>query len=700
MLLGRYVIPPRGGGYQRSGQLLHPYDYLVGSRHGWLLSADAGRRWWSGDFGQWPLPVSLVTENIAETARRLSTLADTAAPLSAWLAVSPLLTDIDKRLEPYQLDRHIDAELPHVQAVSRDPHSRLRTEHMEVPVGRARRTTWRTVVHLAANSQTWAARRLHGVEPARLLNPVRMPDYEFYENQLVAALIDLLWRHVQARAAELDTITESVTRAREFLDQVNSRPGHRERDRLYNLVSQMVAGHRLDEHLTGQRLRVAELGNAAARLLTEPLRTNIRAPYVGPPQRRPTNLFVGNSDYRGCGRLWDAWIRVGQGAEVEDEEAAIAEWCRAFAHYTALLVVRALDQLAQPAAPGDATPGPQHGEPGPLYRYRDRAITLSWQADDTFTISLEQRPVLRIVPLPHALTRSQDPETVEGWLTALAGAASGPERTAVIYPGEPGERVHLPLPLRLAVHDSFGRGNVGRTVPPLVPVSPADIDSLGRVARLLRGALDDPAVQTYPESVPCTLDGVQEYVDGLDWIELASGNLVLSRLPRQRELSEFVSGIANLRSSAIHPRQREMYHGQLKELAAEVREAVDRMVRLTTCPWCLRAASQPHRTLQPRDHLTYRCECEFCGSVWETRRCVRCGEISPVLVPAGLGESLGGDGDRLDRWFAQDLLAPPCWIRPRSYICTRCGYCPASEGTDACERCTSLALTGPATGAQ
>ena len=658
----------------------------------YALPGTAGNYWLdsNGSPEEQPMPIRLVVDNVAEIARHVMDLIERRVPISELAQQSPLMTDKDRRIEPRRIDDQLISELRHLEKVCRDPDASLQTGHVEVPVGKARRTTWRTVAHLAAHSETWAARRLHGVEPARLLVPIQVPDFELYENQLVAALVRHLWRDQQDRMEELESIEDLVSRAEKFLENAKDRPGHRERARLYQLIENLVADSSADERLLEQMQRADDLHEALTKLLAEKLSEFVRTPYTGPLERRPTNLFLYNDDYRGCARLWDAWASQERTAGAQHDDAV--GWCTSFARYTVLLMVRAIYQLAgsvgeEPPVPGRFGPG----HTSPQFRYRGRLVSLRWNPDDTLVVSVNENPVLRVVPLPHALTRAGDAESVEARLSALQ-VVDPPYRypTAVVYPGEASERDKLPLSLRLAVHDCHGGAHAGRPVPALVPVSPSDINSVGRIARLLRLAIDGTDAKEYPPAVPCAVEGVAALVAPLDWVVLEAGTLIVRRPPASGELDKLSSNLTEVRSKAPRPRQREREREQLIQLQSDLREACDDITRLTICPVCLWKPPKPELVMQTRDHHTYRCDCGRCGSSWEIRRSTSCPHRYAVLTAAGLEDNLGGDGDHLDLVFAQDLLAAPCWMRARVYVCPHCGKCPESDApamSSACNRC-------------
>lgn len=674
VLLGRYQIPPGEHGFALGGATLAPRAYLaVGDEH-WTLRRGGER--WRGDFGGAPTPEPIVMESIAFVAAKAAEARD--APLSTWTAIPPLVSGVTDRLARYPLENQLRVRFGHLKAACHEPHARLRTEHVLTPVSKARRITWRTVVHLAAHSETWAARRMHGVEPARLLTPVQVADHDLYENRVVATLLDRLWRHVQVRLAEIDKIDLMVRQGRDMVQQAEARLDWREKHRLYAFIAELLMTEDLNGRIEQRRKELTALRDGLALLLTSRLRAGVRGPYTGPPRLRPTNLFDNDVRYRNCRQLWNAEVAARRGAEKPaDPVQALAGWCRDFADYSLVLVLRALEQVA--LAPPDA-PGPAAGEPGPAYTYRGRQVRLDRELDDTFSLLLDGEPVLRIVPVPHALTATGDLPALDRHLDALRTPSAGP--AAVLYPGEGPERAALPLDRRLAVHSSWGTDGLPR----MVPVSPTDLGSTARIARTLRSALDARIMLDYPVSVPCRLSGAEALAARFDWLVWNAGQLTVIRPPAPYELGRLDSALAGLRVRADAARRQGDNTEELNRLRADLHEAADRVTRLTHCPVCPRPAAPA--VFVPRDHGTYRCQCQGCSTAWETRRCPRCERNHPVLTVQGLADQRGGEGDRLDETFSQELLAVPCWRRPRSYICTFCGHCP-EPARESCARCSA-----------
>lgn len=690
-LVGRFAVPEADVGYQLGNQPLHPGSYLAADRT-FVIWREGGDEQYTGDFGPHPLPPPILRDNVLATADKLVELRAARRPLSAWLAVPAFVADTDKRLKQHPVEKSMHEHMPYLRNVCRGPHARLRTEHILEPVSRARRITWRSVVHLAASSETWAARRLHGVEPAQLLTQIQVADHDVYENRVVATLVDRLWQHVLARSAELDDIDRWVQRGREFLEAVQSRPSWRGRQRLYNTLGPSLDVEHVDQRIADLRQALDLLRQRLALLRKSPLYRTVRKPYTGPIQLRATNLFLDNGNYRRCRMLWDDWARSYRGGdEAAAHDGALEHWCRSFADYTQLLVLRAIDQLELSIDADTPVPGP--GETGLRYVHRGETVAIDRDVDDTFVVRRADRPVLRIVPLPHALTAAAQPDVVDQALRQLAMARedlnAGP--TAVLYPAQPQERDQdrLPIAIRLAVSNITGAEYGGVTLPALVPVGPSDIDSTGRVARLLRAALDAQALLDYPARVVCPTNLAARLALQTPWIEAGAKEVGVLRPPRPSELEDMQTLVAELcRSTPVRQGSTPPDHTRI---TADLAAAVRRLERLTICPVCSRRADRPDRAFDPRADETYRCECA-CGSAWELRRCqdARCGVRYPVLIAAGLAEKCGGDDDYLDRVFSQDLLAAPCWTSARAYICPACRYCPEGAASGIrmeCVRC-------------
>lgn len=697
-ILGRYVFVAGEHAALIAGQRARPGEYVAARAGGWTVWLEAEARRLTGEFSRDRLPGDATVHSIVEIGRRIETLQAEDAPLERWLSVSPLLTDAGNQLASHPLEDAAVVELGYLRAVCHAPSARLRHIHELVPVSRARRITPKTIARLSAHSEDWAQLRPDGVRPERVLAPAREPSLDLYENRVAARLVEHLWQHVRRRISEVHDIDDFVGRIDELQQEVRERP-RRARSYLYGMLADLTARDTWQE-LTLQRLeKLDELRSAVAILLDSRARRGVRRQTEVGTWLRTTNLLTHDERYRGVANLWRAWASSEQRIESAAEDFGWGQnWCRAFEGYTALLVVRALDLLGI-RAPADLA-APKRG--GPTVQYPDprHRVALQWGEDGVLTLSRDGEPDVRIVPMPHALTAARDPAVIHA---ALNLVATDDADLIVVYPGSRDERRDLPTALRLRVHSGAAapppdRGE--RPGPFTVPVSPLDIDSVVRVARAVRWALEHRRLTHYPAQVACPPPEATSLAAGAAWLTVDAGGLLLTAPPTDQELTAARSRLAQMRTEPAKHRQRGGNGPRITALSKELEAASNQLRQLTTCPACGQVAVKPERTFEPRADGTYRCACA-CGSAWEVRRCQTCTRSYPVLTlasgrsPSGnaddAGQTLGGDGDHLDRAFAADLLAGPCWIRSRAYLCPHCGTCPqkAAQRAAGCTRCES-----------
>lgn len=682
--LGRFQIPQGPVTYLLNGRVVHPGDPIACAGRSWRLSTvGAAEQQWAGGFGHDGLPEQIVVENVVRIAEELDRLDRSDTGQDDWLTVSHLVGDTDERLRTGALETKLRQELGHLRKVCADPHARLRTEHLLVQVSQARRITSRTVVHLSAHSETWARRTLDGVQPAHLLTPVQAADLDLYENRVVAALVERVWRHLLGRIAELQDIEEMLQDILEYLEDVRH---YRWQDqpRLYAMLNDAFGDKHYEERVDALLREVTALRGVVAPLRNSQLCKGVRRRHEDGPARS-TNLFVNDLHYRRCRDLWNTWVGAAPGTTGAPEDPS-SQWCRSFNAYGALLVLRAFDQM-DAARTVAQTLEPGRGWRSVDFDYLGDTIRLQRNDGGTLELSSARGPLCRVVPVPHALTADSTTGAVMSWLTALEVPAAGPP-IVVLYPGSRSERRRLPLSARLEVHRSRQTSRAGQVRPAMVPVSPLEIDSVSRVARALRDVLDSPALLEYPVRVPCPRAFVPILAEQLDWVEAGEDELVVTRLPTATRFAALPVVIDGLRTRTDRFRQRGDNSAEVRRLSDDLHRAVAALTRIARCPTCRHESDRPDLVLKPRD-VGYRCTCENCGSVWEVRQCVECRERYPVLTPAGSAERTGGDGDHLDRVFSHDLLAVPCWKRPRGYLCPACDRC-GERGRAGCARCDVL----------
>jgi hypothetical protein len=277
---------------------------------------------------------------------------------------------------------------------------------------------------------------------------------------------------------------------------------------------------------------------------------------------------------------------------------------------------------------------------------------------------------VRIVPLAHALTAADSTDEVTRCINAVeAAAANSAVPILVLYPGSQEERHRLPTNLRLRAHLTIGP-------PSLVPISPAELDSIERVTRALRWYIDGTWLDHYPPHR--VAPGRLAAAVATGWLDHQDRQLRAIRPPDDTAMAKTN---AALRRHAGPPRaiHRDDPAVRLVLLLDELHNEI------ATYAYCL-VCRRPIRTrdFRARDQDTFWAECSNCKVEWGLRSCGHCGGRYPVLSTRTSRLQLVGHGDDLDRTYGNELLAEPCRQpapdQPPLFICTSCGICTADDG--------------------
>lgn len=590
---------------------------------------------------------------------------------ATWIQQSPLAPNLDRWVERQPLEDHIERELDHLEHVCRAPQTHIELHAERVALGRARKLDRRAPQWLATHSEDWAARRMFGVMPRRLLALVREPQWDLYENRVAARLVDHLVEWLRLRVSTLRQIRDEVLAA---LDQDNPEGTHQRQHRLYALWGDAYTSDQLGAALRAALTEAEQWLHRLLGLMDSQLYRQVPRQARVEPELRTTNLLVNDDHYRGVARLWQAWarsavVRRGSPRAWETRARGILD---GFESWCTLLVIRACAQLGlEPLAGCDSTPlhpGSRIALSGGFELRRTERGNL--RLFDGEVARLELIPLLQMleqVGNNTATTSRVDPlidvsAPCECWRVVLHLGASAESALAGV--GNP------PHPEACAGAIDFIR------------VSPFALDSVERVARAIRWIVWAPRMLAYPpplERAPPSLDG---------W---PSGQLTICPTPTQRRELEQISeqarrDLANaeaereavadeLRSSKgdrrrtaelnqrknQHNRELEPRRRRVDEMTryAKSLERAERMLRaLTFCPLC-----RSPGTLEPRQHACFVATCAepSCGATWELR-CNDGGERIPVLM---IGSARDFDWAKdasprvVDRWVGCDVLALP-----------------------------------------
>jgi uncharacterized protein DUF2357 len=586
-------------------------------------------------------PEPLVAAAVVEVARELGR----AASPQELLATPVLVPDIASHAVLTGLDHAIIEDLHALAAVCRQPHDRLGVEHVLLGAPQVRRVPVAGLVRLASHSEEWAAVEFNRVIPERLLAQRYVENYDFFENQIAAQLVDRLRRYLAGRIRDLTSLRTHLADLTEYQKVLQARQSHWKLQRLATLLAEAADdSQRQSEPVKAALNRLTELYTSVNLLRGSPLyyRANRRALI---PFRLPrTNLLTRDRRYHRTATLWEAWA-LRETREIATLEHNQREFPKAYSAYVAAIALRACSILG--LAPVNT--GMPLTDEAPLDLGTEDGARLRLHVTEGTNTELSSGgvPLARIVALAEDLTADPSAARVEEALTRtflMCRATETP--TVVAYPGRPAGRADLPPKLRRLTH-WIGPFPAGTGAPSallgVVPVTPLEIESTERMARALR------------------------------WTWYATWLLEMGRLTAR----------IDERNSESQRSPRRMLGG----ISDEVVRVGELTRLLTPCPLCRKTKRV---SFDPGQRGAFRYLCADCDGQWGIRICGTCQRLFPVLTdskPAGANEDHDpyDTGDKIDARFGSDVLALPCPSFP-DWTRFRCPWCGTCQGSPSC-RC-------------
>ncbi|MCS6915432.1 MAG: hypothetical protein NZ890_19660 [Myxococcota bacterium] len=656
----------------------------------WSIASGHGGPSLSGRFHADALPDPQDVEAIVQLGRALRDPAIAHAGWIEWCGRSPLAPRLEETVKAHPLLDQIDAELPHLEQVCHRPRTHIRLETERVAASQARRIDPHALTWLATHTEDWAHRQIAGIQPRRILAQVRQEEWNLYENRVAARLVDSLVAWLQRQIGQVRRVLEDIFLR--LVEHTFCAGGSRYRlRRISTLWGEAWSADHGKEVAEETLRRLERLLVRLRRLMDSPLYRNIPRGAQVPRALQMTNLFSHDAAYRGVARLWHHWSLLTAAQELPPDRLyqRHQELRRAFDAWCMLLLVRACGQLRLEPRSDDDLQAPL--VPG-------GALTLSsghriaWHHDGTFALMQGDTTCLRFVPIIHVL-EAADSEAAKARTSILVeAAAANPCWTVVLHPARPGTP---PYPWLAGAGDPPLPGTSGAI--DFVRVSPFSLDSVERVARIVRWATLAPRMLAYP---PAVASPPPEIVDlALPWLQqrgesrwvivrqatsqelarlglerrLAEARAKRDELARQREQID-----AELRAARGNDRRRTAELNRQKREHLQPLQKADKCVEawqalqdsidsarcllddLAVCPVCGRRG-----TFSPLDGDCFKGCCsggDGCSSIWELRLDPMTRRRVLVLLPGGVQAEdfpRGRPPQWVDEVLGCDVLAIP-----------------------------------------
>lgn len=622
---------------------------------------------------------------MANVADRLDAIRE--ADWSRWLQEPPVLPAINENLDETDIEREIAKKVGYLEAACQRPRTHLENDEERLDVSRCKRPATRAMLVLATRSDDWAGRSLLEVQPKRVLGVVREEVFDTYENRLVVALVDRLDAVLVSRLRAVRRVVLLLTQQADFEDkfvELNQQSrDYRRIERVCTLWGQAAQSGSQREHADRVYDRLRSLRRRVMGLRDSVLYRALGKQGQSRMQLRMTNVLLHDDVYRRVAELWTAWETYMRHSLdtpqiVWDRGQDAARGVDLFAH---LVVVRALQQHGYRIDEGqtcgmgrERQTVPLTGPAGKLAIEKDRIGTIiSTGAGDQ---------IVRVVGVP-AMTEAVS--GIDAWWKTVK---SEPVVVASLSAEEvraSDEEVSAMRTIRC-----YGQ----RTEALHVAIAPWDLESVERMARVLRWHIWNMCLSRYPLRIDSPNDIVSVLGPAPAFMKLSRGQAaVIVRPPRANErwnrphelLAEreeaFQRQQATVEGIPARDRRRTAEKQVLdqcarnRDLAAQWvreydagREATD---RLAVCPICgERCARFEEDSTDPKSPQ-FLCGCGECGAKWGLQRCSRpkCGKRYPFLLPKGHHEPCSGLN--VDRLYGADVLAFP--KSATVFCCPHCG---------------------------
>lgn len=551
-----------------------------------------------------------------------------------------------------------------------------------LPVSRAQRISPQATKFLAAHTEDWEKRTFRNVRPKRVLCLIREDLLDIYENKVTARLIDHLLKYLQKRILEVQDLLKKLEQADDF--SRDTQKNHwRNRNRICSLWGEQFEAEIALKTAQKTLKTLKKLKYKLRELLdTELYQAIPKHADVGNTLRR-TNILINDQHYRYVARLWQAWSpwKRGQMRNALQVFETYQEVFRGFESFCLLLISRALTGNGKADDRGLGFEAsnlciPRRGNSIQFNSWRGN-ITLVWQHDGILRLEAERIQSLKLVPLLLQMTATSDVTTVSHILNEFQSISSYKQgaQTIILYPGTEEEWQKLPLPLQqkintLANHNLAKENNFA-----ILPVSPLEIVSVERIARVIQWWFYSQHCQAYPYIIEDKIPGL--LLKPNPWIFQEGRQNKLLRPPRPDEAVSFHNSLSRLMNQvkAQGLIAREEFHN-LQQLESLPSKAKEQFKPLLICPTC----HQESTRFTPLDSQCFFCECKKCESVWGTRICRNCSATYPYLQVLGLDNINPSSHQHvgwIERVLGRNTLAIPCWSNgsASNFICPSCGVC-------------------------
>ena len=246
----------------------------------------------------------------------------------------PLIQGIKFGLEIREFERKLNENLKHIEAIFREPHTKLTRSIEKVPVSKAKRISNRSYQYLAAHTEDWLHKSLVSFHPSRVLNDEIIINEDIYENQLLVAFVIRAARYLERRLSHVRDITKFLEQYQELMEKFkNDRGWYRRVRRELGLAGSVYeekdgnykAGRSDLDVAVDTRKKLRNLRDKLVKLRQYDLFQTVDQRKLKSLVYHDTNVLVNHKHYRYLKQLWIDLMATEQKPEEEvlNEEETI-----------------------------------------------------------------------------------------------------------------------------------------------------------------------------------------------------------------------------------------------------------------------------------------------------------------------------------------------------------------------------------------
>jgi hypothetical protein len=623
-------------------------------------------------FPHWQIPSDILADSLRFFYLETQKLLTNGAFWQDLVKIPPLVPEIEEKINIQPLEETIKKYLGHIEEVCRRPRSYLKLETEKLPVSRAQRISPHAIEFLASHTEDWQSRSFRSVVPKQILCLVREELLDIYENQVTVNLIDNLLIYINRRIQQIKTLKKQLEEV-EYLSESKD-IYWRNQQRIYTLWGNQFDAGTAIKKAAETLSKLQQIQQKLRGLLdTELYKTLSNRAKIGRTLKR-TNILINDQHYRYVDLLWREWSH-NQSEKVKTPQQVFTEnqqLFHGFESFCLLLIAIALTGSGQNNDKGFGLEIlnniiPEIGCDTIKFIGALGEIHLKWQIDGSFLLESPGVDNLRFIPLLATLSATTNHQLIDSALQILSTENKQDKQvqTCILYPGTEEETNQLSEELKQKIN------NINPNLPiKILPVSPLDIFSVERVARMIQWWLNGQKYQSYPPLMSAQISN--DFISKLPWLakDKQTSQFVVLRKPSEREQKDFHNYLDKTIDKANGTKNKGMVK-QLQKLPNLPDQSEKLIAPLAVCPVCYDQGN-----LTPLDNQSFNCECPKCNSYWGTKICGNCHQKYPFIqLQIQNIEDYLLFKSSLDRTFGRNILATPMINKNHqiTFICPHCG---------------------------